>query len=206
MEALSAGDMAVRILAALVLGGLVGIERERKQRPAGFRTMVLISIGSAGFVIAGIESVAVMIKELAASQSSVGPALVSGPAEVSRVLQGLVGGIGFLGAGAVIQNKRAVRGITTAAAVWVTAGIGAACGLGLLRLAMMLSVATLFTLIVLGWVEDRYFPEPDDGFYSKHKHKNGNGQEHSDAGVGPSRMRGEHDEHDVDQHQFVGHR
>jgi uncharacterized membrane protein YhiD involved in acid resistance len=122
-----------------------------------------------------------------------------GQAEISRVLQGLIGGIGFLGAGAVIQNKRAVRGITTAAAVWVVAALGAACGLGLYALVTILGIATLFTLVVLDVVENRYFPEPDDFNTKGNGKKNGtdrapsNGEtdEVGDAGIGPARLRGE---------------
>lgn len=161
MDPLPLADISIRVGAALLCGALVGIERERKQRPAGFRTMILISIGSCGFVLIGVETIAKYSAEAIANLPPGYPA--PGQAEISRVLQGLMGGIGFVGAGAVLQSKRAVRGITTAAAVWVVAALGAACGLGLYKLALVLSVATLFTLIVLETVEDRYFPEPKDG-------------------------------------------
>jgi putative Mg2+ transporter-C (MgtC) family protein len=189
MDPLSTGEMALRIGSAVCLGALVGLERERKHRPAGFRTMILISLGSAGFMLTGTEVIASVLRE-GASNNPTGSAAF-GQAEISRALQGLMGGIGFLGAGAVIQNKRAVRGLTTAAAVWVTSCIGAASGMGLYKLAMMLSVATLFTLIVLERVEERYFPEPDDWDNGKKK------REESDAGVGPARMRGEEPEQEV---------
>lgn len=147
MAPLTATEIATRLAAALVAGALVGLERERKHRPAGFRTMILISLGSCGFVVAGLSALASFPD--------------SGQAEVSRILQGLMSGIGFLGAGAVIQNKKAVRGLTTAAAVWVTAALGAMCGIGQFVLAGTLAAFTLFTLIVLERVEERYFPEPD---------------------------------------------
>ncbi|MFN0011981.1 MAG: MgtC/SapB family protein [Phycisphaerales bacterium] len=161
MEPLSPAQIALRVGSALLAGALVGIERERKQRPAGFRTMILISVGSCGFVLIGIET----IQQLgAAAAVNLPPGMPApGQAEISRVLQGLIGGIGFLGAGAVLQSKRAVRGITTAAAVWVVSALGAACGLGLYALAAMLGFATLFTLVVLDIVEHRYFPDPEDG-------------------------------------------
>ncbi len=208
MDVLTTQEMALRLGAALALGALVGLERERKHRPAGFRTMILISLGSAGYVLLGMQSVAM----LAGPGNAALPPGVPHPgqAEISRVLQGLIGGIGFLGAGAVIQNKRAVRGITTAAAVWVTAATGAACGMGLYSLAVLLAIASLFTLVVLEMVEDRYFPDPDDGAFDKgpgKKDKNGSGsQNHArregdrdsdpsdprdDAGDGAARMRGE---------------
>lgn len=211
MDLLSTQEMALRLGAALALGALVGLERERKHRPAGFRTMILISLGSAGYVLLGMQSVAMLAGP---SVANLPPGVPHpGQAEISRVLQGLIGGIGFLGAGAVIQNKRAVRGITTAAAVWVTAATGAACGMGLYSLAVLLAIASLFTLVVLEMVEDRYFPDPDDGAFDKgpgKNEKNGHGP-HSptrpngdretdppdpsdprdDAGDGADRMRGE---------------
>lgn len=162
-------DIALRLGAALVAGALVGIERERKQRPAGFRTMILISLGSCGFMLAGIQTVATLPN--------------TGQAEMSRILQGLMSGIGFLGAGAVIQNKKAVRGLTTAAAVWVTSAVGAMCGFGEYVLAGMLALFTLFTLIILERVENKYFPEPHDD------------KDHSgDQSLAAAKLRGEAEE------------
>lgn len=147
MDQITLAETCLRLGTALGLGALMGLERERKNRPAGFRTMILISLGSAGFMLAGLEAI---------RQGATGP-LTS--ADISRVLQGLIGGIGFLGAGAVIQNKKAVRGLTTAAAVWVTACIGAMCGLGLYVLAGVLATGALFTLVILELFEDKYFPD-----------------------------------------------
>lgn len=161
MEPLTLLDMSLRVGAALLCGALVGIERERKQRPAGFRTMILISLGSCGFLLIAQEAMSRLAVPMLATLPPGMPA--PGQAELSRVLQGLMSGIGFVGAGAILQSKRSVRGITTAAAVWVVAALGAACGLGLYPLALILSTAALFTLIVLDVVERRFFPEPDDG-------------------------------------------
>lgn len=196
MEILTTEQVAVRLGVALALGALVGLERERKHRPAGFRTMILISLGSAGFVLIGHQSVAELLAQSAPNPTTAtGAPLISGPAEISRVLQGLIGGIGFLGAGAVIQSKKAVRGITTAAAVWVTSAIGAACGLGLISMASMLAAMTMFTLVVLEWFENKYFPDPEDGtgwdVSGKNGKAKGNRPDESDAGEGPSRLRGE---------------
>ncbi|CAG1009988.1 Protein SrpB [Phycisphaerales bacterium] len=169
MQPLTTLDIALRLGAALVVGALVGIERERKQRPAGFRTMILISLGSCGFMLAGVQTIADLPS--------------TGQAEVSRILQGLMSGIGFLGAGAVIQNKKAVRGLTTAAAVWVTAAAGAMCGFAEFILAGMLAVFTLFTLIILERVENKYFPEPHD-----EKDRNG------DHSLAAAKLRGDAEE------------
>lgn len=179
MVPLSATEMALRVGAAVLCGALVGIERERKQRPAGFRTMILVSLGSCGFVVIGYETAARLGADALAHLPPGTPA--PGQAEISRVLQGLMGGIGFLGAGAVLQSKRAVRGITTAAAVWVVAALGAACGLGIYLFAIILSAATLFTLVVLDVVENWFFPDPDDGRgWEPDKKKNGHGRRDSE--------------------------
>ncbi|MGD9688687.1 MAG: MgtC/SapB family protein [Phycisphaerales bacterium] len=139
MESLSNLDIAVRLAAAMVLGALVGLERERKHRPAGFRTLILVSMGSAAFMILGREAIAL-------PGASPGPAQ---SADLTRVLQGLIGGIGFIGAGAVLHGRQSVHGLTTAAGIWVTAAIGAASGLGALGVALTLTVGTVFTLFVL---------------------------------------------------------
>ncbi len=169
MDPISTADIAIRLGSALGLGALLGLERERKNRPAGFRTMILISLGSAGFMLAGLAAIQSFTTNTASGSAPLGGA------DMSRVLQGLMGGVGFLGAGAVIQNKKAVRGLTTAAAVWVTACVGAACGMGQIKLAALLAAFALFTLIILEIVENKYFPEPDD---SK---KNGDNEKIIDA-------------------------
>ncbi|MBX3387550.1 MAG: MgtC/SapB family protein [Phycisphaeraceae bacterium] len=183
MDHLTGTEMALRVGAALVCGALIGVERERKQRPAGFRTMILISLGSCGFMLIAHEA----MSRLAPPALAALPVGIAAPgqAELSRTLQGLISGIGFIGAGAILQSKRAVRGITTAAAVWVVAALGAACGLGLFKLALILSTAALFTLIVLDVVENRLFPDPDDG----HGWEQGNGskgKKNADATVDSS--------------------
>jgi putative Mg2+ transporter-C (MgtC) family protein len=198
MDELSPSQIATRVCAALVCGALVGLERERKHRPAGFRTMILIALGSCGFMLLGMETVARIGIDSPANLPPGSP--IPGQAEMSRIIQGLMGGIGFLGAGAVIQNKKAVRGLTTAAAVWVVAALGAACGFGLFRLALMLGSATLFTLVILDIFENRFFPEPEDGqHYGRNEKKNGKKYDADDpentgpedAGIGPARLRGE---------------
>jgi putative Mg2+ transporter-C (MgtC) family protein len=113
-------ELLARILAAAALGGLVGLEREFSDQPAGFRTHILVSLGAAVFTMAGAYGV--------------GPFLGEGPIRVSfdptRVAAQVVTGIGFLGAGAIMRQGATARGLTTAAALWVTAAIGTAAGLG----------------------------------------------------------------------------
>lgn len=121
--------IVVRLLTAAVLGGLLGMERESKRRAAGLKTHILVSIGSALFVMAP---------------------LLSGisPADVTRVMQGIVSGIGFLGAGAIIKMERdeRIEGLTTAAGIWMVSAVGMAAGMGMEILAL---ATTLIALAVV---------------------------------------------------------
>ncbi|HEX8877799.1 MAG TPA: MgtC/SapB family protein [Phycisphaerales bacterium] len=144
-------EPAIRIGLAFALGAAVGIERWVKKHPAGFRTMSLVCVGSAGFTLVGVEGL---------SQHAVAPDAVS------RVLQGLMTGIGFLGAGSIVRDRGNVHGLTTASAVWVIAAVGAACGLGLYPLAILLASITLFALLILGFVE-RVVEQRTQGMISK---------------------------------------
>jgi putative Mg2+ transporter-C (MgtC) family protein len=119
----------IRLTAATLLGAVIGIQRERAGKPAGLRTHMLVTLGTAVFVLAcaGV------------GMSSDG---------LSRVIQGIVTGIGFIGAGSILKlsEQRDVQGLTTAAGVWMTAAIGVAVGLGSLGVALL---STIFTLIIL---------------------------------------------------------
>lgn len=121
--------MVVRLLTAAVLGGMLGLERESKGRAAGLKTHILVSIGSALFVMAP---------------------LLSGidPGEVTRVMQGIVSGIGFLGAGAIIKLERdeRIEGLTTAAGIWMVSAVGMAAGMGMEIMAL---ATTLIALTVV---------------------------------------------------------
>jgi putative Mg2+ transporter-C (MgtC) family protein len=119
----------LRVFAAVLLGAIVGIERERAGKPAGVRTHMLVSLGTAVIVIACQDT---------------GMSLDG----LSRVIQGIVTGIGFIGAGTILKlnEQREIQGLTTAAGLWMTAAIGVAVGLGVLGLAV---IGTLFTVLVL---------------------------------------------------------
>lgn len=134
------GDLLLRLLCAVLLGGLLGWERERRDKPAGLRTHMLVALGAAAFM------------ELAARLDGQGPDI-----DPTRVIQGIVGGIGFLCAGSIIQSRGQVQGITTAASVWVAGGIGTACGLGNYVAAI---AAALISFLVLLLVP--HFPNHDN--------------------------------------------
>ncbi|MDO9467163.1 MAG: MgtC/SapB family protein [Thiobacillus sp.] len=131
--------LLVRLSVAMVLGAIIGFQREQYGKPAGLRTHILVAMGCALFVIAAVES----------SMSSEG---------VSRVIQGLTAGIGFIGAGAILKlsQHREIQGLTTAASIWATAAVGVAVGLGLLGLAVLSVILIWFVLAVLGYVEARF--------------------------------------------------
>src|SRR5215212_8495903 len=109
-----------RVLLAFILGGVVGFERERVQRPAGLRTHMLVSAGSACFTVASIYGFDTL-------------GTVRDPA---RLAAQIITGIGFLGAGAIFRTGSTVKGLTTASSIWVTASIGIVAGLGMLWLAI----------------------------------------------------------------------
>jgi len=113
MRALGYLDVFLRLGAAVLAGAVIGFNREIHQKPAGLRTMALVALGSAVFVVA------------TASAATVD--------STSRVIQGVITGIGFLGAGSIIrgQSEESVRGLTTAASIWLAAAAGVACGLAL---------------------------------------------------------------------------
>ena len=126
-------EFVLRIFVAALLGGVIGLEREYRAKEAGFRTHFLVALGSALFMIVsayGFEDVV---------------SLPSHQLDVSRVAAQVVSGIGFIGAGTIIFHKseNAVRGLTTAAGVWVVAAIGLACGGGLYALAIAATVLVL---------------------------------------------------------------
>jgi putative Mg2+ transporter-C (MgtC) family protein len=128
-----------RLVISAVLGGLIGVEREMHAKPAGFRTHVLVCVGASMLAL-----ISVLISEDFGS-----------PVDVSRVAAGVVTGIGFLAAGSIFRDKDRVRGLTTAADIWVLASIGLAVGFGYYLLAIVATVVSLIVLIV-GRVLDYY--------------------------------------------------
>ena len=134
--------ITVRLAIAAALGGVLGYERERKARSAGVRTHMLVAVGAALFVIGPLQ-IGMEIGDL------------------SRVLQGIVQGIGFLGAGAIIvrNSRHQVEGLTTAANIWATAGIGVLAGLGLEATAILSTVIVLIILAVVPRILPKAEPE-----------------------------------------------
>jgi len=128
----------LRVFAAVLLGAVVGIERERAGKPAGLRTHMLVSLGTAVVVIACQDS---------------GMSLDG----LSRVIQGMVTGIGFIGAGTILKlnEQREIQGLTTAAGLWMTAAIGVAAGLGILGVAVIGTLVTVLVLVLEHFIDAR---------------------------------------------------
>ncbi len=118
-------EIILRLVLATVAGGLIGLEREVVHKPAGIRTHMLVSLGSALFALVTIEQL---------------------PNEAARIIAGIATGIGFLGAGTIFKAKDEVHGLTTAASVWAVAAVGLAIGFGYY---MIMVVAVILILIIL---------------------------------------------------------
>ncbi len=131
----SYGAIALRLGVAFVLGGLLGLEREWHQRPAGLRTHILVAVASALFTV-------------------ISAAAAEGGGDASRIAAGVVTGIGFIGAGTIMRHGNVVRGLTTAASLWMAAAIGVACGLAWYPAAIFATVIGLFTLVGVDWLEE----------------------------------------------------
>jgi len=130
-------DVVIRVILALVLGGLIGIEREIREHTAGFRTHILVSVGACVFTIASYYGVA------------------GTDHDPHRIAAQVVSGIGFLGAGAIIRYGVTVRGLTTAASLWAVAAIGLTCGQGFYSAAAVTTAVVIVSLYLLGIIERR---------------------------------------------------
>lgn len=137
--------IVIRLVLAALLGGALGFERERNKKAAGLRTHMLVCIGAALFVLIPQQSGA-------------------GAAEISRVVQGLVAGVGFLGAGTIIKgsSEQQVQGLTTAAGIWLTAAVGVATGEGREATAVLSTVLALVTLSMGRRVMRRFEAQPPE--------------------------------------------
>ena len=133
-------DFVIRLLVAGILGAIIGLDREYRAKEAGYRTHFLVSLGSALIMIVSQYGFQEIIKE---SSVTLDP---------SRVAAQVVSGIGFIGAGTIIFQKQIVRGLTTAAGIWATAGIGLAVGAGMYTIGIAAMVLTLIGLELLSYL------------------------------------------------------
>lgn len=133
-------DFMLRLLVAGILGAIIGLDREYRAKEAGYRTHFLVSLGSALIMIVSQYGFQEIIKENSVTL------------DPSRVAAQVVSGIGFIGAGTIILRKQIVRGLTTAAGIWATAGIGLAVGAGMYAIGIATTVLTLIGLELLSYI------------------------------------------------------
>ena len=133
-------DFMLRLLVAGILGAIIGLDREYRAKEAGYRTHFLVSLGSALIMIVSQYGFQEIIKENSVTL------------DPSRVAAQVVSGIGFIGAGTIILQKQTVRGLTTAAGIWATAGIGLAVGAGMYAIGIATTVLTLIGLELLSYI------------------------------------------------------
>ena len=133
-------DFMLRLLVAGILGAIIGLDREYRAKEAGYRTHFLVSLGSALIMIVSQYGFQEIIKENSVTL------------DPSRVAAQVVSGIGFIGAGTIILQKQIVRGLTTAAGIWATAGIGLAVGAGMYAIGIATTVLTLIGLELLSYI------------------------------------------------------
>lgn len=131
-------DIVVRLVAAAVLGALIGLEREIHEHPAGMRTHLLVALGSAGFTVLSIE------------------AFAAPGADPARIAAQIVTGVGFLGAGAILKEGATIRGLTTAASLWTVAAVGMASGAGAWMVAAVTTILVLVSLWPLRLATERF--------------------------------------------------
>lgn len=139
-------QVLLRLAAAIFFGAVLGLDREKRDKPAGLRTHAMVCLGAAVYTLVTIHFFVA------------GRAAGSENTDAIRLIDGLLGGIGFLGAGTIIQARGHVEGITTAASIWVAGAVGLACGVGQYALAAITIVAALIVLEGLGLLKRRIEP------------------------------------------------
>jgi len=142
---LLAPDIFVPLFAALITGGIIGLERSSNGRPAGFRTHALVCVASSLLMLVTTHQVGLM-GHVPIEAIRIDP---------TRMAQGIMTGIGFLGAGVVVKEGLTIRGLTTAASIWMTAALGIMLGLAFYAPAIIAALLTLFVLSMFRWVEQR---------------------------------------------------
>ncbi|HXH90880.1 MAG TPA: MgtC/SapB family protein [Thermoanaerobaculia bacterium] len=127
-------EISVRLLAAVLIGGCIGLDREIRRKPAGMRTHALVSLGAALVMLIVVRT---------------GPGQIEHVDAVSRAIQGIIAGVGFLGGGAILKSEHdIIHGLTTAASIWLVASLGIACGVGQWVAALIALALALLVLIV----------------------------------------------------------
>lgn len=150
---LPALDATLRVLAAVVVGSLIGLDRELRNKPAGLRTHILISLAAALFTLITFEL----------HEQFAGDGDGTKTADPVRIIEAVTAGVAFLAAGAIIQSRGNVHGLTTGANMWLAGALGVACGAGYYFLAFIGTVFALIVLVVLAKIERRLNGRAEDG-------------------------------------------
>lgn len=148
-ETMAWEEAALRLAFATVLPFLIGLERFLRRKPIDFRPFVIISVGACGLVMASIE----MLQTVNDSNSNIDP---------TRVIEGVITGIGFLGAGAMFREGNFVQGAGSAAAIWVAGAIGLTCGMGELWLATAIALIVVVLLVASAPFTSKWDPDHDE--------------------------------------------
>lgn len=144
-------DAFLRLLFAVLCGSILGWNRERHDKPAGLRTNMLVALGAALIMVIGMN--------YSMTLEEGGPGWLR--LDMFRLIAGIIGGVGFLGAGSIIRAHGGVHGLTTAATIWVSAATGTACGMGYYGIACMAVALAWATLVSMRYVERVFFGEED---------------------------------------------
>jgi len=147
-------QVLLKLVLAIALGGLIGLEREASQKPAGFRTNILVCLGATMMM-----SLATLIAQGKGAY----------PDDLVRMAAGVVTGIGFLGAGTILQARGTIAGLTTASTLWVVAGLGLVIGAGYYVPALIYTALTIITLFIFGRIEDAYLHKAQFHYHLKAK-------------------------------------
>lgn len=139
-------EILLRLLLASLFGAIIGFDREVRRKPAGLRTHMLVSLAAAIFTVITFE----LFEQVQASAERP-------TADPIRLIEAVTAGVAFLAAGAIIQSRDTVRGLTTGAGLWLAGAVGMACGAGYYVIAVLGTVLALIVLAAIGWIERRLF-------------------------------------------------
>ncbi|AIY83056.1 MAG: MgtC/SapB family protein [Clostridium baratii] len=150
-------EVALRIVLAIVIGGVVGFNREYENRPAGFRTHVLVCLGATVAALIQVQLGYYVVNEIAKTPNLSGVLSV----DIGRVICQVISGVGFLGAGTIIRTKASVKGLTTAASIWAVACVGIAVGMGFYTISILSGIGIVIALVLLKRFEYRFINKLD---------------------------------------------
>lgn len=145
-------EVALRIVLAIIIGGVVGFNREYENRPAGFRTHVLVCLGATVAALIQVQLGYYVIDEITKTPNLSGVLSV----DTGRVICQVISGVGFLGAGTIIRTKASVKGLTTAASIWAVACVGIAVGMGFYTISILSGIGIVIALVLLKRFEYRF--------------------------------------------------